>query len=372
MYNNLMQQTIYIGADHAGFDLKEILKEHLLAQKYHVEDMGAYILDPTDDYPKYAKEVAQAVIDHPGSLGILLCGNAEGVCIAANKFDEIRAGVGFSIAAAQTMRADDNTNIICIPGRIETPDDPIAISETFLQTPFSHAPRHVRRLQGLHAIEHEDVPLIRVVPALLVQNEHTFRKRIHNAALRQLAPLWQIDIMDGSFTHETSWADPRVIATMAPLPDFELHLMIERPLEAIATFQEYIPSVKRAIIHAEIQEPLRPLIREIKNLDLEVGLAINPSTNIKPLLNEIETCNIIQVMGVYPGASGQKFLRHRTIRHIKQIRKYAPHVLISVDGGVHMDTAKNVVTAGARQLCVSSELWDSANPADTYKKLQHL
>lgn len=367
-----MQQTIYIGADHAGFDLKEVLKEHLLTNGYHVEDMGAYLLDPTDDYPKYAKEVAQAVLDHPGSLGILSCGNAEGVCMAANKFDDIRAGIGFSKASARTMRADDNANVICIPGRIETPDDPIVIAETFLRTPFSQAPRHVRRLQDLHAIEHEEKRHIQIVPALLVQNEHTFRKRVNNAALRQLAPLWHIDVMDGSFTDQSSWADPRIIATMEPLPDFELHLMIEDPLEVIATFQEYVPSVKRAIIHAEIQEPLLPLIREIKNLDLEAGLAINPYTKVKHLLDEMDQCHFVQVMGGIPGASGQTLMKRKALRHIKQIRKYAPHVRISVDIGVNEQTAPILAAAGARQLCTASALWGAPNPVKTYKLLEHI
>lgn len=371
-YTTAMNQTVYIGADHAGFDLKEMIKEHLHTAGYHVEDLGAYILDPTDDYPKYAKEVAQAVMNHPGSVGILSCGNAEGICIAANKFDGIRAGIGYAIEAAQTMRTDDNANIICIPGRIETPDDPLKIAEAFLTTPFSQAPRHVRRLGQLHAIEHEDARLTTVVPALLVQHESDFRRKVHHAGLRQLAPLWQIDILDGSMFDATCWADPRVIATMEPLPDFELHLMIEDPLEVIATFQEYVPSVKRAIIHAEIQEPLRPLIREIKNLDLEVGIALNPETKTKKHLHEIEQCNLLLLMGVHPGASAQPFLGRKIIRKIKRARKLVPHIPIAIDGGVNLTTAPDMVQAGAQQLCTSSALWKADNPAQAYQTLRHL
>lgn len=367
-----MNQTVYIGADHAGFDLKEMIKEHLNTAGYHVEDLGAYVLEPTDDYPRYAKEVAQAVADHPGSVGILSCGNAEGVCIAANKFDGVRAGIGYAVKAAQTMRSDDNANIICIPGRLETPDDPLKIAETFLTTPFSQASRHVRRLGQLHAIEHNDQHLTRVVPAILVDHETTFRKKIHHAGLRQLAPLWQIDIMDGSFTDQTSWADPRIIATMEPLPNFELHLMIEDPLEVIAVFQDYLPHVKRAIIHAEIQEPLRPLIYDIKNLDLEVGLALNPTSKVKTYLNEIELCDLLLLMGVQPGASSQPFIGRKIIRKIKRARKLIPHIPIAIDGGVNLATAPAMVKAGAQQLCTSSALWKAENPAHAYQTLQHL
>jgi ribose 5-phosphate isomerase B len=367
-----MKQTVYIGADHAGFDLKEIIKEHLHDAGYHVEDMGAYRLDPTDDYPRYAQAVAAAVTEHADSVGILFCGNAEGVCIAANKFDGIRAGIGYAIEAAETTRADDNANIICIPGRVETKDDPIKIAEAFLTTPFSQAPRHVRRLGQLHAIEHEDIRLTTIIPALLVEHETTFRKKIHHQGLRQLAPLWQIDIMDGSFVDQTSWADPRVIKTMDPLPNFELHLMIEDPLPVITAFHKTLPSVTCAIIHAEIQTPLRPLIRAIKDLDLEVGLALNPETKIKKHLDLIEQCNVLLLMGVHPGASAQSFLGKRILRKIKRARKLAPHVRIAIDGGVNLESARSMVNAGAHHLCTSSALWKAEDPIEAYRRLQHL
>lgn len=145
--------TVYIGADHAGFDMKNSIAEHLAHRNITVEDLGAHTLDPHDDYPTFAVRVAQAVRNHPGSLGILSCGSAEGVCIAANKFDGIRAGIGFSVAAAQSLRQDDDANVICIPGRIATHDDPLAILDAFLATPFSGGDRHVRRLAQVSEIE---------------------------------------------------------------------------------------------------------------------------------------------------------------------------------------------------------------------------
>lgn len=146
-------KTLYLGADHAGFSLKQSLREHFEAQGYIVDDLGAAFLDPNDDYPQYAMAVAQAVRKHVGSIGILACGNAEGVCIVANKFQGIRAGIGYSKAAAQTMRNDDNVNILCLPGRLPTSDDPLAIAEAFLTTPFSQAERHQRRLAQIDDLE---------------------------------------------------------------------------------------------------------------------------------------------------------------------------------------------------------------------------
>ena len=367
-----MNQTVYIGADHAGFDLKEILKEHLTSRGYHVEDMGAYVLDPTDDYPRYAREVAEAVATHPGSLGILSCGNAEGICIAANKFAGIRAGIGYAIEASKTMRADDKANIVCIPGRIETNDDPLMIAEAFLTTSFSQAPRHVRRLGQLHTIEHEDPQLTTIVPALLTQQADTFKKRASHRGLRDLAPLWQIDILDGSMFDASCWADPKMIGSIESLPDFELHLMIEDPLPVIAAFKEMVPSVKRAIIHAEIGQSLRPLIREIQNMDLEVGLALNPESSIKTYLHELDLCNVLLLMGIHPGASGRPFLGRKILKKIKRARKLVPHVRVAIDGGVTLDTAPAMIKAGAHQLCTASTLWNADDPVEVYRQLQHL
>lgn len=145
--------TVYLGADHAGYDMKNIVKEHLESRGHVVDDLGAHALDPHDDYPAYAAVVAEAVREHAGSLGILSCGNAEGVCISANKFDGIRAGLGFSVDAAKTMRSDDDANVLCIPGRLAVVDDPLAIVDAFVATAFSHADRHQRRLTQVHSIE---------------------------------------------------------------------------------------------------------------------------------------------------------------------------------------------------------------------------
>ncbi len=148
-----MVHSIYIAADHAGFDLKNIIREHLEHHGVVVDDLGAHTLNPHDDYPTYASAVASAVRMHPGSVGILLCGSAEGVCIAANKFDGIRAGLGFSVTSAISMRQDDNANILCIPGRIATLDDPLAIVDAFLAADFSGAERHTRRLEAVADLE---------------------------------------------------------------------------------------------------------------------------------------------------------------------------------------------------------------------------
>ncbi len=149
----LSPSIIYVGADHAGFALKESVKRHLNDREFEVEDLGAHSLDAGDDYPIYAARVAQAVRENPRSAGILMCGSAEGMCIAANKFDGIRAGVGFSIDAARSLRADDAGNILCLAGRLNAVDTPIAIVDAFLTAEPSEEARHIRRVKEITAIE---------------------------------------------------------------------------------------------------------------------------------------------------------------------------------------------------------------------------
>lgn len=143
---------IYIASDHAGFDRKQMLKTYLAEKGHEVQDFGPDVLDPADDYPDYAIPMAQAVAKD-GVPGLLLCGNAEGVCIAANKVKGVRAAVGYSVEAAKTSRTDDDTNVFCVPGRAFGDDQAKAMVDAWLATPFSKAERHVRRLKKVSDLE---------------------------------------------------------------------------------------------------------------------------------------------------------------------------------------------------------------------------
>ena len=147
---------VYLGADHAGFALKESVKRHLHDRGVDVEDLGEDVLDMSDDYPTYAARVAGVVRENPRSLGILVCGSAEGICIAANKFDGIRAGIGFSIPAARSLRNDDDGNILCLSGRLDAVDKPLAIVDMFVETGFSGEERHERRVKAIAEIEENE------------------------------------------------------------------------------------------------------------------------------------------------------------------------------------------------------------------------
>ncbi len=152
-----MKQTVLLGADHAGFKLKHELKRFLQQQGYTVIDLGAHELDPQDDYPKYAYAVAKAVSKGKG-LGILACGSAEGICIAANKVKGVRAVPVWTLRNARLSREHNDANILCLSGWELPMAKAKKIVTVWLKTAFSGAERHVRRLKEIGMIEHGKQP----------------------------------------------------------------------------------------------------------------------------------------------------------------------------------------------------------------------
>ncbi len=151
---------IILGSDHAGFELKEAVKSYLLKAGIDLEDLGAYKYIKTDDYPDYAEKVAEKVSRYKGSRGILFCGSAEGICIAANKFKGIRAVAVWTEKIAKISREHNDANILCLAGGktlAPIPSLPSSkakkIVNIWLKTPFSKEPRHKRRLNKIKSIE---------------------------------------------------------------------------------------------------------------------------------------------------------------------------------------------------------------------------
>ncbi|QNR83778.1 ribose 5-phosphate isomerase B [Pedobacter riviphilus] len=136
---------IAIGADHAGFEYKEILKDFL--QNYEVKDFGTYS-ENSVDYPDFAHPVATAVENGEFTYGILLCGSANGVAITANKHQHIRAGLCWENEVASLVRKHNNANVLCIPARFVSEELAKEITTTFLTTEFEGG-RHQNRVEKI-------------------------------------------------------------------------------------------------------------------------------------------------------------------------------------------------------------------------------
>src|SRR5271154_6412867 len=136
-----------IGADHGGFDLKELLKKYLLSRGLTVKDFGALAKDPADDYPDFAQPVAQAVAAGEAELGLLLCTSGVGIYIAANKIPGARAGQAFDEKEADLRRRHNDVNVLCL-ARNTRPELAKKILDTFIAAKFEGG-RHERRVNKI-------------------------------------------------------------------------------------------------------------------------------------------------------------------------------------------------------------------------------
>jgi ribose 5-phosphate isomerase B len=140
---------VHLGCDHAGFELKEALKERLVTLGYEPVDHGPAAYDAVDDYPPFCFATAEATVADPGSLGVVVGGSGNGEQIAANKVKGARCALAHSTETAQLARQHNDANLVSVGARMHDLDTALGLVVTFLETPFSQDPRHERRIQML-------------------------------------------------------------------------------------------------------------------------------------------------------------------------------------------------------------------------------
>ncbi|MFA5935631.1 MAG: RpiB/LacA/LacB family sugar-phosphate isomerase [Patescibacteria group bacterium] len=144
----MKKPLLFLGADHAGFELKEKLKADLLHQGYEIYDLSPRF-KKDDDYPIHAKKVALAVSKTPGSMGVLACGSGVGVSIAANRVKGARAFDAHDEKETKLAREHNDANVIALSGWKLSEKEALALVKTFLKTKASGAERHRRRVGQL-------------------------------------------------------------------------------------------------------------------------------------------------------------------------------------------------------------------------------
>jgi ribose 5-phosphate isomerase B len=137
---------VYLGSDHAGFELKTHLVGELSRLGYDVVDVGPHAFDPEDDYPAYCIATGSQVVADPGSLGVVIGGSGNGEQIAANKVPGVRAALAWNEDTARLSRLHNDANIVSIGARQHSIKDATALVVLFLATVFSGAERHARRI----------------------------------------------------------------------------------------------------------------------------------------------------------------------------------------------------------------------------------
>jgi ribose 5-phosphate isomerase B len=144
---------VYLGSDHAGFELKQAIIEHLRGTEHQPIDCGAYIYEAEDDYPPFCIAAAEKTVADPDSLGILIGGSGNGEQIAANKVAGARCALVWSVETASLAREHNNAQLIGIGARMHPVEDALSFVDAFLSTAWSKAERHQRRIDILAEFE---------------------------------------------------------------------------------------------------------------------------------------------------------------------------------------------------------------------------
>jgi ribose 5-phosphate isomerase B len=154
---------VYLGSDHAGYELKQHLVEWLTSAGHEPVDCGPHVYDAVDDYPPFILRAAERAAADPEALGIVIGGSGNGEAIAANKVKGVRAALAWSTQTAELGREHNNANVISIGARMHSLDEATGFVEVFVNTPFSQDPRHIRRIDMIS--EYETTGELPPVPA---------------------------------------------------------------------------------------------------------------------------------------------------------------------------------------------------------------
>ncbi len=212
---------------------------------------------------------------------------------------------------------------------------------------------------------------ILIAPSFLSANFLELKKEI-DIINESLADWFHIDVMDGVFVPNISFGFPIIkqIKKLAQRP-LDVHLMIVQPERYLKQFKEAGADV--LTVHYEAVTHLHRTVMQIKELEMQAGVALNPHTPVSVLEEILPYLDMVLIMSVNPGFGGQKFIE-TTYNKIRKLRKMAqelnPRLLIEVDGGVNTENAEKLAEAGVNVLVAGSAIFKSQNPAETIKKMK--
>jgi len=148
-----VNMTIFIAADHRGFELKNKLVEYIQEKNIRVEDLGNFQLDPLDDYPDFAQKVAEAVLQNPQEfLGIGICGSGNGIAVSANRHKGIYCGLAFDESQVKHMRENDHINMLALPSDYLDFEEAKKLVDIFITTSALKQEKYLRRLKKIDQV----------------------------------------------------------------------------------------------------------------------------------------------------------------------------------------------------------------------------
>lgn len=208
-----------------------------------------------------------------------------------------------------------------------------------------------------------------IIPSILVASKDEFERRLH--LVEHDCSTVHVDVLDGSLFPATSWFDAASVGAMRTGVKYELHVMTENPLSVIEAWKAHVPGLHRAITHAEIQQPVKAITTHIRQLlHLEAGIAVNPETPLEDVRDLLPHIDLLTVMGVHPGASGQAFLGASVLEKIREARRLHPNLPIEIDGGVRPELLGPLLKAGCTHVCAASMLFSTKDPTEALRTAQ--
>lgn len=210
--------------------------------------------------------------------------------------------------------------------------------------------------------------MVKIIPAILEKDFEGLQRRI--SQVEKFFKMVQIDITDGKFVFNKTFSDPKKFLNLVSNIDLEMHLMIDKPEKNWEEWAKH-ERVKRIVFHAEVAKEPKKLIEEIKKSGKEVGIALNPPTDEKFLIELADQLNLILVLGVNPGFTGQNFIPS-VLEKIKNIASFTAGVDIACDGGVTLDNAISIVNAGANVIVSNSLIFKDDQIEENFRQLRKL
>lgn len=200
--------------------------------------------------------------------------------------------------------------------------------------------------------------MLEILPAILARDESEFRAKLEK--LRPLGLTLHLDVMDGTLVPEKTWAPVDACREFIDGHPFEVHLMVAEPESQVST---WLACGARAVMfHAEATPRHAMICRGAGERCKDVGIAVNPETDVATILPALQEIEQVMVMGVTPGRSGQSF-QTGVLQKIRAIRAAKPTVRIVVDGGVKPENVRAIADAGADAVIAGSAITDQDDPA---------
>ena len=212
--------------------------------------------------------------------------------------------------------------------------------------------------------------MCQIVPSLLVESKAEFERRLR--LVEGGAELVHVDVLDGTLFPQTNWHDAEAVGALRTSAKFELHLMVENPLPIVQAWHTHVPGLERAIIHAEMSHPAGSVIRAVKAMDLEAGLALNPESPLEEIAAVARMIDQLTLMGVHPGASSQRFLGDAILQKIRDAKKRWPDLAVEMDGGATPELVPALLAAGCDRIVAAHAIFGAADQAAALASLSRL